>query len=74
MSLAITCRTGCFEMAGYRDASWETTPDNGKSTSGYLLIVTGGPSSFKTTLQSVTAESTLEAELISIALASKEAA
>ena len=73
MGLAITYKTGCFEMTGYCDASWKNNPDNGKSTSGYLFMLAGGPSSFKTALQNVTAQSTLEAELISMARASKEA-
>ena len=73
MSLALTYRTGCFQLTGFCDASWENNPDNGKSTSGYLFMMAGGPLSLKTALQSVTAQSTMEAELISIALASKEA-
>ena len=48
-------------------------PVNGKSTSGYLFMLAGGPLSFKTALQNVTAQSTLEAELISMEHASKGA-
>ena len=48
-------------------------PDNGKLTSGCLFMLAGGPLSFKTEMQNVTAQSTLEAELISMAHASKEA-
>ena len=73
MGLAITHKTGRFKMTGYCDASWGNNPDNGKSTSGYLFMLAGGPLSFKTALQNVTAQSTLEAELISMAHASKEA-
>ena len=47
-------------------------PDNGKSTSGYLFMLAGGTLSFKTALQNVTAQSTLEAQPISVAHASKE--
>ena len=73
MGLVVTSRTGCFETTGYCDASWGNNPDNGKSTSGYLFILAGGPLSFKTALQNVTGQSTLEAEPISMAHASKEA-
>ena len=72
MGLAITDKTGCFEMTGYCDVSWGSNPDNGKSTSGYLFMLAGGPPSFKTALQNVTAQSTLEAALISMAHESKE--
>ena len=61
MDLAITCKTGCFEMTGYCDASWGNNLGNGKSTSGYLFMLAGGPLSFKTALQNVAAQSTLEA-------------
>ena len=73
MDLAIKYKTGCFEMTGYGDASWRNNHDSGKSTSGYLFMLAGGPLSFKTALQNVTAQSTLEAELISMAHASNEA-
>ena len=74
MGLAITYKAGCFEMTGYCDAGWGNNPDNGKSTSDYLFMLAGGPLSFTTALQHVTAQSTLEAELISMAHSSKEAA
>ena len=73
MGLAITYKTECFEMTGYCDASWGNNRDNGKSTFGYLFMLAGGPLSFKPALQNVTAQSTLEAELISMAHANKEA-
>ena len=73
MFLALTYRSECFKLEGFCDASWGNNPDNRKSTSGYLLMMAGGPLSFKTALQSVTAQSSMEAELISMALASKEA-
>ena len=67
MGLTITYKTGCFEMTGCCNASWGNNPDNGKSTPGYLFMLAGGLLSFKTALQNVTAQSTLEAELISMA-------
>ena len=71
MCLAITYMTGCFETTGYCDASWGYNPDNGTPTFGYLFMLVGGPLSFKTALQNVTAQSTPKAEGISMALASK---
>ena len=71
MSLGLTYRTGCFRLTGFCDASWGNNPDNGKSPSGYLFMMGGGPPSFTTALQSVTPQSAMEAELISMALASK---
>ena len=73
MGLAITYKTGCFEMTGYCDASWGNNPDNGKSPSGYWFMLAGGPLSSTTALQSVTAQSTLEGELVSMAHERKEA-
>ena len=71
--LAITYNTGCFKMTGYCNTSWENNPDKGTSTYGFLFMLAGGPLSFKTALLNVTAQSILEAELISMAHASKEA-
>ena len=71
MSLALKYKTGCFKRAGFCDAG--NNPDNKKSTSGYLFMMAGRPLSFKIAFQSVMTQSTLEAELISIVLASKEA-
>ena len=67
MGLVITHKTRYLKMTGYCDASWGNNPDNGMSTSGYLFMLVGGSLSFKTALQNVTAQSTLEAELISMA-------
>lgn len=63
----ITYTIGCLELTGYCDASWGNNSGNGKSTSGYLFTLARGPLSFKTAIQSVTAQSTLEAEFISMA-------
>ena len=55
-------QTGCFQFTGFCDASWGNYPGNGKSTSRYLFMMAGGPLSFKITIQSVTAQSTMEAD------------
>lgn len=73
MSLPLTYQTGCFQPRGFCDASWGNNPDNGKSTSGYLFMMAEWPLNFKTALQSVTAQPTMEPELIYMPLTSKEA-
>ena len=73
MSLALTYRAGCFQVTGVCCVSWGNNPDNGKSTSRYLFMMAGGPRSLKAALQSVSTQSIMEAELIYMALASKEA-
>ena len=60
-------------MTGYCDVSWANNLDNGKSTSAFSFMLAGRSLSFKTALQNVTAQSILEAQLISMAHASKEA-
>ena len=72
MSLALTYLTGCFQLTGLCDVSWGKNIDDGNSISGYLLIMAGGLLSFTTALQSVTALSTMGAELIAMALARKK--
>ena len=62
-----------FRNDGVLRCELGNNPDNGKSTSGYLFMLAGGPLSFKTAIQNVTAWSTLEAELISMEHASMEA-
>ncbi|CAM9928539.1 unnamed protein product [Sphacelaria rigidula] len=47
-------------------------PDNGKSTSLYLIFLSNGPINFKLGLQGLTAYSTMEAELVAAALTMKE--
>ena len=72
MGVALTYKAGCIEMAGYFDASWGNNPDNSKSTFGYWFMLAGKLLSLKTALQNVMTQSTLEAELIPLAHASKK--
>ena len=64
MSLVITYETDCFQLIGFCDVSWGNNREIGKSTPGYLFMMAVGPHSFKTALQSVAAQSAMEAELI----------
>jgi len=70
---AITSKRGKFTLDAFSDANWGNNPDNGKSTSCYIVLMCKAPISFKTGQQSLTAMSTMEAELVAGALAMKEA-
>ena len=59
----ITCKKEDFKLAAFSDSTSANNPDNGKSTSCYLKMLANAPVSFKSNLQSLTAMSTMEAEL-----------
>ena len=65
-------KRGGSKLAAFSDSNWANNPDNGKSTSSYLTMLTNAPLSFKSGL-GPTAMSTMEAELVASALAMKEA-
>jgi len=69
----IVCKKGGFKLTAFSDSNWANNPDNGKSTSCYIMMLARAPISFKSGLQSLTAMSTMEAELVVSALAMKEA-
>ncbi len=71
--LAIIYKKGQFAMHGYTDASFAANPDNRKSTTGYLFLLGGAPISFGSKTQSLTAQSTVETELMAISYGAKEA-
>ena len=73
-NFAITYNQGGFKITAFSDANWGNNPDNGKSTSSYLAFLSDGTVSFKVGLQGLTAQSTMEAELMAVALTMKEAA
>ena len=70
----ITDKYGGFRLAAFSDANWSNNPDNGRCTSSYIVMLANAPISFKVGLQGLTAQSTMEAELVAAALAMKEAA
>ena len=72
--LAITYKEWQFTTNGYTDASFAPDPDKLKSTTGYLLLTSGGPLSFGAKTQSLTAQSTVKWELKPLAYESKEVA
>ena len=48
-----------FKLSAFSDANWGNNPDNGKSTSVYLVMLSKAPISFKSGIQSLTAMSTM---------------
>ena len=70
---SIVYKRGDFKLSAFSDAKWGNSSDNGKSTSAYLVMLSKAPISFKSGIQSLTAMSTMEAELVASALTTKEA-
>ena len=62
-----------LRVTGYTDASFQTDRDDLKSQSGYVFLLNGGAVSWRSSKQSVTADSTTEAEYIAASDAAKEA-
>ncbi|KAE8731263.1 hypothetical protein F3Y22_tig00002840pilonHSYRG00865 [Hibiscus syriacus] len=58
---------------GYVDSDYACDLDNRRSTTGYVFTLGGGPICWKSTVQSVVALSTTEAEYMAAAEAAKEA-
>ena len=69
----IVYKKGGFKLTAFSDSNWCNNPNNGKSTSCYIMMLSRAPVSFKSGVQSLTAMSTMEAELVHLALAMKEA-
>ena len=70
---SIVYERGGFKLSAFSDANWGNNPDNGKSTSAHLVMLSKAPIGFKSGIQSLTAMSTMEAELVASALTMKEA-
>ncbi|CAM9533246.1 unnamed protein product [Sphacelaria rigidula] len=64
---------GGFKLTAFSDANWGNNPDNGKSTSAYLMMMCKAPVRFKSGIQSLTTMSTMEAKLVAAALTMKAA-
>ncbi|KAE8729042.1 hypothetical protein F3Y22_tig00004004pilonHSYRG00037 [Hibiscus syriacus] len=60
-------------VVGYVDSDYAGDLDNRRSTTGYVFTLGGGPICWKSTVQSVVALSTTEAEYMAAAKAAKEA-
>ena len=62
-----------FRLAAFSDTNWGNNPDNGRSTLLYIIMLANAPTSFKVTLQGLTTQSTMEAELVVTGLTMREA-
>ena len=71
-NFAITYKRGGLKLTVFSDANWSNNPDKGKSTSSYIAFLSDGLVSFKVGSQGLTAQSTMEAELVAAALTMKE--
>ena len=71
--LDIVYRSGCFKLQTFANASFTNDPDKRRSTSGYIFLLSGAPISWASSLQSLTALSTVESELVAITLCMKDA-
>ena len=69
----VTYKQGGLRLSVDSDADWGNNPDNGKSTSAYIMMVCNGPVSFKVGMQGLTAQSTIQAKLVAGALTMMEA-
>ncbi|CAL8993404.1 unnamed protein product [Prunus brigantina] len=61
-------------LEGYRDADWNTLSDDSKATNGYIFNIAGGVVSWKSKKQTILAQSTMESQMIALAMANEEAA
>ncbi|KAJ0045272.1 hypothetical protein Pint_05298 [Pistacia integerrima] len=60
-------------LEGYSDAGWNTLLDDSKSTTDYIFTMGGGAITWISKKQHIISQSTMEAELISLASASEKA-
>ena len=60
------------DLIGYCDSDFAGDPEERKSTSGYVFVLYGGPITWSSSLQPVTALSSAEAEYMSISEDLKE--
>jgi hypothetical protein len=61
-----------FKPIVYSDASFQRCPDTLRSTSGMVMILSGGPTSWRSKRQFIIADSTCEAEYMALNDAGKE--
>ena len=71
LDFSLVYKKGGSKLTAFSDSNWGN-PDNGKSTSCYIMMFCKAPVSFRSGVQSLTAMSTMEAALVAAALAIKE--
>jgi hypothetical protein len=69
LGLGIEYTSGGGDVVGYADASWADDRDTRRSTTGYVFLMGGGATSWRSTLQPTVSLSTTEAEYKSAAAA-----
>ena len=69
---SITYKKAGLRLTAFSDSNCGNNPDSGKSMLWYIMMMAKAPASFKSGLQSLTDMSTMEAELVTAALAMKE--
>ena len=62
-----------LKLKGYTDSSFQSEPNNSKLILGYVFILNDGAMSWKSSKQSIIADSTTKVEYIAANEASKEA-
>ena len=60
------------QLVAFVDADWAGCPRTARSTSGYILMLAGAPIAWKSSLQTITALSTMEAEYVAACLCAQE--
>jgi hypothetical protein len=66
-------KSGGVKLSGYADSDWARSVDDMKSTSGYIFTIGSGAICWNAKKQEVVAQSTAEAEYISLAAAANQA-
>ena len=66
-------KSGGVKLSGYADSDWAGSVDDMKSTSGYVFTIGSGAICWNAKKQEVVAQSTAEAEYISLAAAANQA-
>ena len=69
----LTYSEGDLQLDGFTDSDFQSDIDDRKSISGFVFICNRGAVSWKSSKQSVTADSTTKAEYIDASDAAKEA-
>ncbi|KAM2777882.1 hypothetical protein PS2_010172 [Malus domestica] len=72
INLSLTYSEFSAVLEGYSDASWITSANDNKSTSGWIFTIAGGAISWASKKQTCIAHSTMESEFIALAAAGKE--
>ena len=73
VNFAITYKQGGFKLVVYSDANWGNNPYNAKSMCSYIVMLANCLISLNVGLQRLTAQSIMEAELVSAVLTMKDA-